>query len=205
MKLLIFDTETTGLPINKNIPAEHKSDNWPHIVSIAWIVLDVDTNKVIKKKKYVIKPINWIIPKESTAIHRITHENALTNGFQLHDVLLEFITENYDMLVAHNLKFDYNVLRNAMIWDLKWLFNPLKKPKCCTMETSLEICMLPGRDGQLKYPRLSELYYHTFKQNPSFETLHDAMVDTILLTEIIKECDELRTKLGLPIKPNYNK
>ena len=68
MKLLIFDTETTGLPKNRQ-PAERGPDNWPHIVSISWIVLDTDTNKEVKRRSYIIQPNGWHIPEESVRIH----------------------------------------------------------------------------------------------------------------------------------------
>lgn len=204
MKLLIFDTETTGLPKNGDIPAENKPDNWPHAVSISWIILESDDNEIIKRRKYIIRPEGWTIPQESINIHGISELKANLSGHKLQDVLLEFITESYDILVAHNLKFDYNVLRNAMIWDLKWGFNPLTKPSCCTMKLSTDICMLPGRNGTMKYPRLSELYIEVMKREPIPSRLHDSFYDTLILTEIIQNSNELRYKMGLTSKPEYN-
>ena len=46
MKLCIFDTETTGLPKDRNKQAIKEPNNWPHIVSISWVILDVDTNSL---------------------------------------------------------------------------------------------------------------------------------------------------------------
>lgn len=48
MKLLIFDTETTGLPKSRKASTEGPN-NWPHIVSISWVILDSDTNKIEKQ------------------------------------------------------------------------------------------------------------------------------------------------------------
>lgn len=197
MKVLIFDTETTGLPAEKNIPAAVRQHNWPHIVSISWTILDTDTNQVIKRRSYIIRPSGWDIPFESTNIHGITQQKALLEGHMLHDVLLEFITERYDMLVAHNLWFDFNVLRNAMVWDLTWRFNPLKGPSRCTMELSKDMCKLPGKYESYKLPKLSELYIHVFKKEPDFKKLHDSAYDTLILTEIIQHSNELRYKMGI--------
>ena len=36
---LIFDTETTGLPLDKNAPLTN-FDNWPRMVQIAWQIHD---------------------------------------------------------------------------------------------------------------------------------------------------------------------
>ena len=39
MKILVFDTETTGLP--KDMKGDIKdSSNWPYIVQISWLVYD---------------------------------------------------------------------------------------------------------------------------------------------------------------------
>lgn len=197
MKLLIFDTETTGLPKEKNIPAQVVEHNWPHIVSISWIVFDVETNQITKRRSYIIRPNNWEIPAESTNIHGITQQKAIKEGCPLHDVLLEFITDRNDMLVAHNFWFDYNVVLNAMVWDLKWKFNPLKMSSRCTMELSKDICKLPGKYESYKLPRLSELYMHVFKKQPDVQKLHDSAYDTLILTEIIQHSNELKYKMGI--------
>lgn len=200
MKIVIFDTETTGLPNQKNIPAEVSQNNWPHIVSISWVVLDTDTNEPVKKRSYIIRPIGWEIPHESTNIHGITQQKAILEGQPLCDVLLEFITDARDMIIAHNLWFDYNVIRNAMRWDLGWRYNPIKIRSRCTMELSKDMCKLPGKYESYKLPKLSELYIHVFKKEPDFKKLHDSLYDTLILTEIIQHSNELRYKMGLNSK-----
>ena len=85
-KYIIFDVETTGLP--KNYKTSPKIvDNWPHIVQFAWIIYD-DT-KISEEKSFIIKPTDYVIPEESTAIHKITNEQAL-NGTSLRTVLKDF-------------------------------------------------------------------------------------------------------------------
>ena len=37
MKVLVFDTETTGLPKGKN-PSIYKTELWPHIIQLSYIV-----------------------------------------------------------------------------------------------------------------------------------------------------------------------
>jgi DNA polymerase III epsilon subunit-like protein len=72
---LIFDTETTGLP-KARLPSSRGPNNWPHIVSISWVILDAHTNKVVDIRSFVIKPRNWTIPEDSIKIHGITQEKA---------------------------------------------------------------------------------------------------------------------------------
>jgi DNA polymerase III epsilon subunit-like protein len=196
MKLLIFDTETTGLPRLK-IPAKIEPNNWPHIVSISWVILDSDTNQIIKEQSFIVKPLDWEIPEESVKIHGITQQKALSAGEPLTKVMTYFLSEQYDLLVAHNLEFDYNVVMNAIIWDLELAFIDFPKKRLCTMELSRDICRLKNMFGSFKYPKLSELYEHVFKKKPNEFDLHNSMYDTKILTEIIQHCHELRLKMNL--------
>jgi len=45
MKILFFDTETTGLPKNWKAPVE-QLDNWPRLVQIAWQVYSSTTRNL---------------------------------------------------------------------------------------------------------------------------------------------------------------
>ena len=197
MRLLIFDTETTGLPKSRQ-PSSKGPNNWPHIVSISWVILDADTNKIEKEQSYIVKPLGWTIPEDSIKIHGITNEKAHSNGTDLAKVMGEFLGEAYDMLVAHNLEFDYNVLHNAIHWDLELPFSSLYKKMTCTMELSRGLCKLRTKLGFYKSPKLSELYEHVFKKSPNKDSLHTSIYDVLILTEIIQHCDELRSKMNLP-------
>ena len=55
---LIFDTETTGLPLRKNAPIE-EVDNWPRLVQIAWQVHDAVGNLKSQGNK-IVKPDGFI-------------------------------------------------------------------------------------------------------------------------------------------------
>ena len=145
MKLVVFDTETTGLPKTREA-AWKGADNWPHIVSISWIVIE---NDGITKEHYaVVKPLGWVIPEESTKIHGITHHSALENGEPLSNVMDRFWFDIQDAtVIAHNLQFDENVIANAMLWDLRRAFPGFDK-KFCTMESSRIICKIPSPYGK---------------------------------------------------------
>lgn len=197
MRLLIFDTETTGLP-RIRIPASKEPNNWPHIVSISWVILDNDI--IVKQKSFIVKPLNWTIPEDSIRIHGITQQRAMSEGEDLAKVMGEFLAEGYDRLVAHNIDFDYNVLYNAIHWDLELPFGSLYTKMICTMELSRDICKLRTNYGKYKSPKLSELYEYAFKRSPNKESLHSSMYDVLILTEVIQHCDELRSKMNLPTK-----
>lgn len=194
MKLLIFDTETTGLPLKK-LPAEKEPDNWPHIVSISWVILDSFTNEILSQQNFIIKPSNWRVPMESTAIHGISHDMAERTGNDLSYVISKFLAEEYDILVAHNIEFDMNVLVNAIKWDLQ-LSLPLFPKQICTMKLSKNMCKLQGKYG-FKYPKLKELYFHAFQILPFEARLHNSMYDVLVLTELVQKFAPLRKLMDL--------
>ena len=43
MRVLVFDTETTGLPKTK-ILNKYMLELWPYIVQLSYIIYDIDTN-----------------------------------------------------------------------------------------------------------------------------------------------------------------
>lgn len=202
MKLLIFDTETTGLPKSRK-PSSEGPNNWPHIVSISWVILDSETNQIEKERSYTIKPNGWTIPEESIRIHKITNEIAERDGVSLSAVMGEFLAESYDSLVAHNMEFDYNVLDNAIRWDLGMAFNEIRKQKICTMELSRTICNMKTLFGKPKAPKLSELYTYAFGTAPDMDALHNSLVDTKLLVKIVQEFKPLRVKMNLTDPDQY--
>jgi len=195
MRIIAFDTETTGLP-KYRLPAKSMENNWPHIVSISWIILENDV--IVDKQSYIVKPTNWVIPQYSTAIHGITQEQAMREGFSLDYVIDKFMYEPYDVMIAHNLNFDENVLVNAIYWDLnRKQFLEFPHPKRCTMRLSQDICKLPSVFSGYKPPKLSELYKYVFGISPNMENLHGSLYDTEILVKIIQNSQELRYKLGL--------
>jgi len=198
--MLLFDTETTGLPRCRD-QAYKAPGNWPHIVSIAWIIIDSKLN-ILKKEYFIIKP-QWNIPLESVKIHNITYEKAMKEGSDLKEVLDKFWEDLGDKpLIAHNIEFDSNVLVNAEMWDLKRKFPQLRK-LYCTMELTRNLLKLPGNYGY-KNPKLSELYEFILKKKPLKEQLHNSLKDTEFLYEIIKNSAQIQLMLGLLNVTNNN-
>jgi hypothetical protein len=54
MKVLVFDTETTGLPTERNASISDLKV-WPHIVQLSYILYDIDEKKIIKCQDHIIK------------------------------------------------------------------------------------------------------------------------------------------------------
>jgi len=209
MKLLVFDTETTGLPKSRE-QAIKGPNNWPHLVSIAWTVVDSDDNySIISSESHIVKP-EWNIPVDSTAIHGISQEKALAEGIPLSTIINKFLAVEHDMMVAHNIDFDYNVLVNAIMWDLKLGTIPDLKRRICTMKPMQDVMKIPYANGRgFKPPKLSELYEYVMNKPVVKENLHSAQYDTELLVDIIKNSIYLRALMGLSavddIFPNASK
>lgn len=178
MKMIFFDTETTGkiqpwtLP-----PTEFKK--YPRIVSLAYEVTDEKFN-VIESGHSIIHP-DGSAPSSAEAfyIHGITEMDRIMKGKRLKDVLNEFwnLVGNCDYFVAHNLEFDLKMVSS----ETKRLRLPYKFPETggiCTMKIGKDMVKLPhrrkNRDGY-KNPKLAELYRFIFDED--FENAHDAAAD----------------------------
>jgi DNA polymerase III epsilon subunit-like protein len=196
MKLLIFDTETTGLPKSRE-PAIKGPNNWPHLVSIAWTLVDTSNYEPIVSESFIVKP-QWAIPADSTAIHGITQEKANAEGLPLSTIIEKFLEIPHDVMIAHNMDFDYNVLVNAIMWDLNLGTLPDFKRRFCSMEAMRNIMQIPFANGRgFKPPKLVELYAYVVNKPIQAQKLHDARYDTLLLAEIIKTSTVIQMMIGL--------
>jgi DNA polymerase III alpha subunit (gram-positive type) len=102
-KILFFDTETTGLPLDWSAHV-HDVDNWPRVVQLAFAHYDEEGN-VLAQHCYIITPEGYEIPKEVSDIHRVTTERAIKYGVSLEYALkqLGLAMDNSDLIVAHNI------------------------------------------------------------------------------------------------------
>jgi DNA polymerase III epsilon subunit-like protein len=187
MKIFVFDTETTGLPTERNpsIIATHK---WPYIVQLSYILYDTDNNIIENYVDRIIKiPNNIIISKESENIHKITNEINKTKGVEIKRELVEFneTLALADIVVGHNISFDKRMIMVECIRhkiQQNFTRNSIRKPEYCTMKNSVNICkiLIQGRNGSeyYKYPKLMELHKYLFGNIP--DGLHNSMVDVLV-------------------------
>ena len=182
MKTLIFDVETTGLPIKNDVPL-HKTEFYPYIVQFSWMVYDDKDMKIEKVCNYIIRlPEGEVIPQESINIHGITNAIMKLEGVPIIPVLKEFTRDmlDSDVLVAHNLQFDKKIVEVEYLRNNKidWLGRHRKK-EYCTLKNSIKVCKIErkNKDGEVyyKYPKLMELHKHFYRKVPN--NLHDSLVD----------------------------
>ena len=74
MRILVFDTETTGLPKEKN-PSIYETQKWPFIIQLSYVVYDSELNEVVVLvNDYINILFDIQISKESQQVHKITRE-----------------------------------------------------------------------------------------------------------------------------------
>lgn len=185
MKLIVFDTETTGLPETFNTPIT-ETEKWPHIVQLSWIVYDASTHEVLGIQDHIIKCL-VDIPLESSNIHGITNSYANRKGIALCDAmdLFDHDLQKADMVVAHNISFDKRVYMVEAIRNNRphyFVHNGIPKSEFCTMKETKAFCNIEKTSmywgKYLKYPTLMELHEKLFEVIP--KGAHNAMVDVLI-------------------------
>jgi DNA polymerase-3 subunit alpha len=186
MKYIVFDTETTGLPKWRGQDVYKGPRNWPDIVSICWVVLE--DGQEVKRRYYIVKPRGWTIPPDSTAIHGISHVQALYNGRDLEEVMTEFKADIMEArwVIAHNLEFDRNVVLNAWYWRLRedparWW--QASKEFCSMLQGARELNMVDAA-GRQKWVKLDELYAQSMGKVAPADA-HNAERDVNVLIDIM--------------------
>lgn len=172
MRILFFDTETTGLPKNWNAPVSDLN-NWPRLVQLAWQVYNED-QELLEEFDFIIKPNGFIIPQNASKVHKITTEKANEQGVDLIKVLELFFKsiKEANLLIAHNYNYDYSIMASEFLRN--GFKNILEnKDFICTMKATVNFCKISGPYGY-KWPKLEELFGKLF--NASFNA-HNALDD----------------------------
>ena len=192
---LIADTETNGLPKDYRAPISN-TNNWPRLVELAWQSLD-ENFQVISEKSFIIKPVDFKIPSQASDIHGITYEKAMEEGVLLENILEEFSPEikKNQVLSGHNISFDYKIIACELFRkNLNDELNRLMELRqVCTMQSSTNICKIPGKFGKYKWPTLSEAYQFFFGKD--FESAHRALNDVKASAEILQELKKRKALL----------
>ena len=229
MKVLIFDTETTGLPprIQEGKNLRDYLEVWPYLMQLTFIIYDIENMKVDKiYNKYIdiphteIEKIQSEIIKNQQAI--ILNKELLKSGYNkdafknikkaektisilsenikrwsnpqnekvsIRQANHEFFSEleKVDLLVAHNIMFDYKMMIATALRDsinqeknIMLLDTMNKQDKCfCTMVAGKKICKC------FKYPpSLTKTYGKLFGHEPNESKLHDSLFDVVITLKV---------------------
>jgi DNA polymerase III epsilon subunit-like protein len=188
MRVLFFDTETTGLPKKRGVSALDDSTVWPDIVSISWCIFD--DRELVRKETHIIKPVGFKIPDESIKFHGITTEFAENHGKPLHEVLEMFAQDakSSNRIVAHNLEFDKNVVFHSFKWRLSKDVDWWPSGEFCSLQKSMNEMKLFSKYAKpsdpYKMPGLDELWKDTFGIAPPANA-HTSDRDVDVLQQIV--------------------
>jgi len=183
MKIIIFDTETTGMP-----QFGQPLDRQPYVCQFAAIIYEYDavakTFQPIKKIDQLIKP-PIPMPLDCVHIHGITDQKLMNEPVfaDFVDEMLDFFKEA-DLAIAHNLPFDVAIIEIELD-RLKKSKNFLPAQTYDTMKETKELCRLSGKNGNYKSPRLTEL--HQFLLGEAFQNAHNAIADVEALGRCVKK------------------
>lgn len=171
--MIIFDTETTGLPKPTVVPL----DQQPHIIEFAAVKLSDQTLHEVDRTTFLVNPgvpLEPIITKITGLTDKHLANEKPFSAFYL-PLVRFFLGE--EMLVAHNAPFDVALLtfelqRLDMLNRFPWPFKHV-----CTVERTMH---LTG-----SYLKLEKLYALLFDKDP--QQKHRALGDVEILTDVVRE------------------
>ncbi|MBM7871378.1 DNA polymerase-3 subunit epsilon [Clostridium pascui] len=189
MKMIFFDTETTGLRPGS-------------ICQLSYILVDTDLKPTKTTGRNIFFTVEYVEPS-AEKVHGFSVEKLykLSNGRYFEDCLEEFLLDfqTADVIIGHNVSFDIKFLTSELEgcgedFNCKHIF--------CTMNYYKNICNLKNSHNDIKAPKLEEAIKFLNIEHSHIDVLskklfddtanfHDARFDTtatyLLVTEGIKK------------------
>lgn len=221
IRVLVYDTETAGLPKNYKLSAEEDLTNYPYVLQLGAKILELvfDSNNNLENANVVyslntlVKPIRGfeevIVNAKAQAVHGISAEKA-KEGNTIENVafLFQGMNNSVDFIVCHNVNFDKNVMNSEL---LRLGIEPKYKQGAkifCSMKYSTFLLKIPNTYNGFKFPKLEELYKYLFNEEMGIKhKAHDAMgdVDATVdcLLKLLIDSKDLRNYFSktIPILP----
>jgi len=148
-KIVVFDTETSGLNAGTNV-----------ILSISWQVLDNKLCKISEKTYYFDWPDDERrITDEAIYVNGLTKERLAELGTSDKALALQDFADvitDADLLVAHNGGFDARFIKADAI-EAGVIISFQNKELWDTMHRMTYYCTIPRGRNEYKWPRLLEL------------------------------------------------
>ena len=192
MKILVFDTETTGIP-NFRLQSDHPSQ--PHIVQLAMSERNYPGDVNNYTRSYIIKPDGYSISEDTSAIHGITQKYAEDYGNDIRTIVNEFwgISSICDAWCAFNGGFDIKMIRieSLRIGMSREKIAELELPMFDPCRLLTPIMNLPPTRKMVsagfnkpKPPNLAEAYRYCFGED--FSGAHNAEHDVAATARILR-------------------
>ena len=176
MQLVCFDTETTGLDVQKE-----------HIIQLSLVKFDTDSWAVMDQRDWYILPEGeFTIPAEAEAVHHISKDFLLEHGVSLRSIYDEFrsFVGNHDMLSYNGNGYDapllhYNLKRLGLEFDFEgrtW-YDALLLERIHTAGKLDE-------NGEKLHNNLTSAYTRYYGH--PFEGAHNSLDDVMATIEVFK-------------------
>ena len=176
MKLVCFDTETTGLDVQKE-----------HIIQLSLVKFDTETWQMLDQRDWYILPEGeFEIPAEAEAVHHISKAFLLEHGVSLRSIYDDFIafTQGCDMLSYNGNGYDapllhYNLERLGLNFDFEgrtW-YDALLLERIHTAG-------MVDENGEKLHNNLTSAYTRYYGH--PFEGAHNSFDDVMATIEVFK-------------------
>jgi DNA polymerase III epsilon subunit-like protein len=176
MQLVCFDTETTGLDVQKE-----------HIIQLSLVKFETETWSVLDQRDWYILPEgDFEIPAEAEAVHHISKAFLLENGVSLRSIYDELIafTNGCDILSYNGNGYDapllhYNLQRLGLTFDFEhrmW-YDALVLERIHTAGKVDE-------NGERLHNNLTSAYTRYYGH--PFEGAHNSLDDVMATIEVFK-------------------
>lgn len=180
--ILFYDTETTGFT-QPRLPDDHPTQ--PHLVQLGCLLTEDDGTERAAIDVMVI-PDGYTIPEQAARVHGLTTAIATMSGVPLLVAVAMFtnLRAQADLLVAHNLVFDEQVMRSAILRTGRTPRHPGPSRRVCTMTIAEPLTKLQMTDkmraagfkeNKFKPPSLTECCRVLLGEE--LQGAHSAMVD----------------------------
>ena len=176
MTLVCFDTETTGLDVQKE-----------HIIQLSLVKIDTDNWSVLDQRDWYILPEgDFTIPAEAEAVHHISKDFLLQNGVSMRSVFPDFLSfvGNSNMLSYNGNGYDapllyYNLKRLGLTFD----FNNRTWYDALLLER-IHTAGMVDENGEKLHNNLTAAYTRYYGH--PFEGAHNSLDDVMATIEVFK-------------------
>ena len=176
MQLVCFDTETTGLDVQKE-----------HIIQLSLVKFDTDNWQVTDQRDWYILPEGeFTIPAEAEAVHHISKEFLLEHGVSMRSVYDDFLafTNGCDMLSYNGNGYDAPMLHyNLARLGLNFEFDGRTWYDALLLER-IHTAGMVDENGEKLHNNLTSAYTRYYGH--PFEGAHNSLDDVMATIEVFK-------------------
>lgn len=176
MKIVCFDTETTGLDVQKE-----------HIIQLSLVKFDTESWRVEGQRDWYLLPEEeFTIPAEAEAVHHISKAFLQEHGVRLRDVYGELcaFTEGCDILSYNGNGFDAPMLYyNLKRLGLRYQFEGRTWYDALLLER-IHTAGMVDENGEKVHNNLTAAYTRYYGH--PFEGAHNSLDDVLATIEVFK-------------------